>query len=66
MCLAAVSNDPDAGVLFAEALMDLRPWDLWTADGRLNRAPRNRVDTGIDFGAFPGSSRSVPLLYPQR
>ncbi len=27
-------NDPDAGVLFAEALMDLRPWDLWTADGR--------------------------------
>lgn len=27
-------NDPDAGVLFAEALMDLRPWDLWTAAGR--------------------------------
>ncbi len=27
-------NDPDAGVLFAEALMDLRPWDLWTADGK--------------------------------
>lgn len=28
------SDDPDAGALFAEALMDLRPWDLWTADGR--------------------------------
>ncbi len=27
-------DDPDAGVLFAEALMDLRPWDLWTAEGR--------------------------------
>ncbi len=27
-------DDPDAGVLFAEALMDLRPWDLWTEDGR--------------------------------
>lgn len=27
-------EDPDAGVLFAEALMDLRPWDLWTADGQ--------------------------------
>lgn len=27
-------NDPDAGVLFAEAMMDLRPWDLWTPDGR--------------------------------
>ncbi|MDF0642707.1 MAG: tetratricopeptide repeat protein [Nitrospira sp.] len=27
-------DDPDAGVLFAEALMNLRPWDLWTADGK--------------------------------
>ncbi|HSB45532.1 MAG TPA: hypothetical protein VLD60_11000 [Nitrospira sp.] len=27
-------DDPDAGVLFAEALMDLRPWDLWTAEGK--------------------------------
>jgi len=26
--------DPDAGALFAEAMMDLRPWDLWTHDGR--------------------------------
>ncbi|WP_437692014.1 hypothetical protein [Sorangium sp. So ce176] len=27
-------DDLDASVLFAEALMDLRPWDLWTLDGR--------------------------------
>lgn len=27
-------DDPDAGVLFAEALMDLRPWDLWTSEGQ--------------------------------
>ena len=27
-------DDPDAGTLFAEALMDLRPWDFWAADGR--------------------------------
>jgi tetratricopeptide (TPR) repeat protein len=27
-------DDPDAGVLFAEALMDLHPWDLWTAEGQ--------------------------------
>lgn len=27
-------DDPDAGVLFAEAMMDLRPWDLWTAEGQ--------------------------------
>ncbi|MDH5738766.1 MAG: hypothetical protein OEY77_00410 [Nitrospira sp.] len=27
-------DDPDAGVLFAEALMDLQSWDLWTAGGQ--------------------------------
>lgn len=26
-------SDPDAGTLSAEALMDLRPWDLYTPDG---------------------------------
>jgi tetratricopeptide (TPR) repeat protein len=26
-------EDPDVGALFAEAMMDLRPWDQWTRDG---------------------------------
>jgi tetratricopeptide (TPR) repeat protein len=26
-------RDADVGTLFAEAMMDLRPWDLWTLDG---------------------------------
>lgn len=26
-------TDTDVGVLFAESMMDLRPWDLWTAAG---------------------------------
>src|SRR5262245_881321 len=26
-------RDADVGALFAESLMDLRPWDLWSADG---------------------------------
>lgn len=26
-------RDPDVGALYAEALMDLRPWDLWQASG---------------------------------
>lgn len=26
-------NDPDAGELFAESLMNLYPWDLWSPDG---------------------------------
>jgi tetratricopeptide (TPR) repeat protein len=27
-------NDPDVGALFAEAMMNLRPWDQWTPDGK--------------------------------
>ena len=27
-------RDTDAGVLFAEAMMDLRPWDQWTPEGQ--------------------------------
>src|SRR6266542_2355388 len=27
-------DDGDVAVLFAEAMMDLRPWDLWMPDGR--------------------------------
>ena len=27
-------KDADVGALFAEALADLRPWDLWMADGK--------------------------------
>jgi len=26
-------DDPDAATLYAESLMDLRPWQLWSADG---------------------------------
>lgn len=32
-------NDPDTGTLFAEALMNLQPWDLWTGDAK----PKGRV-----------------------
>jgi tetratricopeptide (TPR) repeat protein len=27
-------DDPEVGVFFAEAMMDLRPWDQWTPDGQ--------------------------------
>jgi tetratricopeptide (TPR) repeat protein len=30
----AHGDDPDIGALFAEAMMDLRPWDQWTSDGQ--------------------------------
>ncbi len=29
-------NDADVGALFAEAMMDLRPWDQWTPEGQPN------------------------------
>src|SRR5438105_4369844 len=29
-------DDPDVGALFAEAMMDLRPWDQWTLGGQPN------------------------------
>ncbi|PZR71752.1 MAG: hypothetical protein DLM73_15320 [Chthoniobacterales bacterium] len=29
-------NDQDVGALFAEAMMDLRPWDQWTLEGQPN------------------------------
>jgi tetratricopeptide (TPR) repeat protein len=32
----AYPNDPDVGVFFAEAMMDLRPWNQWTPEGRPN------------------------------
>ncbi len=38
-------NDPDAGVLFAEALMDLRSWDLWAAGGRPKPGTEEIVST---------------------
>jgi tetratricopeptide (TPR) repeat protein len=30
----AYPRDPDVGALYAEALADLHPWDLWTSDGQ--------------------------------
>ncbi len=30
----AYPNDPDVGAFFAEAMMDLRPWDQWTPEGQ--------------------------------
>src|SRR5262249_8039826 len=38
-------DDLDASVLFAESLMVLRPWDLWTADGQPQPGTQEIVDT---------------------
>jgi len=36
-------NDADIGVLYAEWLMDLQPWDYWTPDGQ----PKGRINEVI-------------------
>jgi tetratricopeptide (TPR) repeat protein len=33
-------DDPDVGAFYAEALMDLQPWDYWTSSGE----PRGRIE----------------------
>jgi tetratricopeptide (TPR) repeat protein len=38
-------RDPDVGAFFAESMMDLRPWDLWTADGRTQPGTGEIVQT---------------------
>ena len=48
----AFPDDPDVGALYAEALMDLQPWDLWTHDaqpkGRTLEKKVHRVPLEID------------------
>jgi tetratricopeptide (TPR) repeat protein len=63
-------QDDDVGALFAEALMDLRPWDLWTAQGEpqpgteevlrtletvLGRAPRHPLAAHLYIHAVEAS-----------
>lgn len=38
-------RDPDVGALFAESMMDLRPWDLWKPDGAPQPGTREVVAT---------------------
>ncbi|MFO0932835.1 MAG: tetratricopeptide repeat protein [Planctomycetota bacterium] len=37
-------KDADVATLYAEALMDLQPWDLWTLDGK----PKGRVQEVVE------------------
>ncbi|MFQ5473772.1 MAG: tetratricopeptide repeat protein, partial [Dehalococcoidia bacterium] len=37
-------GDDDIGTLYAEAMMDLRPWDLWTFDGQAQPGTRRILE----------------------
>jgi tetratricopeptide (TPR) repeat protein len=41
----AYPQDADAGAFFAEAMMDLRPWDLWTAEGKTQPGTEEVLET---------------------
>lgn len=41
----AFPRDADVGALFAEALMDLRPWDLWTPRGEMQPGTLEVLET---------------------
>jgi len=38
-------QDADIAVLFAESMMDLRPWDLWTKDGKAHPGTEQIIAT---------------------
>jgi tetratricopeptide (TPR) repeat protein len=38
-------EDADVGVVFAESMMDLRPWDLWTPDGKMQPGTEEIIAT---------------------
>jgi tetratricopeptide (TPR) repeat protein len=42
---AAFPEDQDVGVLYAESLMDLQPWDYWDNDGK----PRGRAGEMVEI-----------------
>jgi tetratricopeptide (TPR) repeat protein len=51
-------QDADIGALFAESMMDLRPWDLWTLDGKPQPGTEEIVST---LEAVLGKSPYHPL-----
>ena len=56
-------EDADAATLFAEALMDLRPWDLWKPDGATAAwHRRDRHHARVRARAEPRSPGGLPLL----
>jgi hypothetical protein len=38
-------DDPDAATIFAESLMDLHPWQLWSVDGKPNENTEEVIST---------------------
>lgn len=71
---ARYPQDPEIAVLYAESLMDLRPWDYWAADGSPNPGiadALSSLDRVIAVNEkHPGACHffihAVEKLYPER
>ncbi|MCG8415513.1 MAG: hypothetical protein MI746_14960, partial [Pseudomonadales bacterium] len=72
--VARYSSDIDLGVLYAESLLDLRPWDYWNADGETQPGidiALNQLQAAIAVNEnHPGACHfyihAVEELYPER
>jgi tetratricopeptide (TPR) repeat protein len=62
-CWKKHSRDADVGTLYAEALMDLQPWDLWTIDGKPKKAAEEIVATIESVLAFAPEHPGANHLY---
>jgi len=56
-------NDPDVGTLYAEAMMDLRPWDLWKADGQPQPGTQEIIEVLERVLAAAPKNPGAPHLY---
>lgn len=71
---AKYPDDPEIAVLYAESLMDLRPWDYWAADGSPNPGIADALTSLESVMAVnekhPGACHffihAVEKLYPER
>ena len=60
-------DDLDAATLFADALMNLRPWNLWKPDGSMQpETPEILATLERVLAGEPGPSGREPPLHPRR
>ena len=60
-------RDQDAATLYAESLMDLRPWNYWRPDGTPYAGTTEIVrQLRRVLAAQPEPPRRLPLLHPRR
>ena len=59
-------RDADVGALYAEALMDLRPWDLWTTGGEPQPGTKKVLDVlEAVLAVRAGPPAGLPPVYPR-